>query len=368
METARLGTAQQQLVEIAKALSQKASILVLDEPTAALTDAESASLFSILKKLRGQGMGIIYISHRLDEVFRLSDRITVLRDGRMVGTEQTLHLDQARVIMRMVGREVSKAYPTDGRTHGETILEVRELCLDDTAGKPVLRGVSFSARRGEVLGIAGLMGAGRTELLLAIFGAWSGKVTGSIFVSGQRTTIRCPEQAVAYGIGLATENRKRSGLVLDQTVLSNMTLAALKKLSGRFITNELQEIAMTNLLLDKMRIKAASPYTIANTLSGGTQQKVVLAKWLLSDPRVLLLDEPTRGIDIAAKQEIYEIVNKLAKTGLAIVMVSSELPEVLGFSDRILVMYEGQLTGEFAREEATPQAVMACATGQMARA
>jgi D-xylose transport system ATP-binding protein len=212
------------------------------------------------------------------------------------------------------------------------------------------------------------MGAGRTELLMAIFGAWTGKVSGQILIAGQRTTFKRPEHAIANGIGLATEDRKRSGLVLDQTILSNVTLVALKELSGRFITDELQEIAVTNPLLDKLRIKAASPLAIVNTLSGGTQQKVVLAKWLLNDPRVLLLDEPTRGIDIAAKHEIYEIVNELAKSGLAIVMVSSELPEVLGVCDRILVMHEGQLAGEFAREEATPEAVMACATGQTARA
>jgi D-xylose transport system ATP-binding protein len=356
------------LVEIAKALSQQASILVLDEPTAALTDSEAASLFVILKKLRAQGMGIIYISHRLEEVFRLSDRVTVLRDGKAISTDSTKNLDEAQVIARMVGREVSQLYPAAARTPGETVMEVRHLRADDAAGKPVVQDVSFAVRRGEVLGIAGLMGAGRTELLMAIFAAWNGSVSGEILIEGQSVNILRPADAIAHGIGLVTEDRKRSGLVLDQSVLSNMTLVALREVSGRFVTNQSREIAAATPLFDKLHIKAESVFSVAGTLSGGNQQKVVLAKWLLSGPRVLLLDEPTRGIDIGARQEIYATIDDLANSGLAVVMVSSELPEVLGMCDRILVLHEGQITGEFLRKEAAPEAVMACATGQLARA
>ena len=363
-KVAGLGAAQQQLIEIAKALSQKPSILVLDEPTAALTEAETAALFAILRKLRSQDIGIIYISHRLEEVFDISDRITVLRDGRTAGTEYTRKLNQDQVIARMVGRQISQIYPKRKRKPGETILEIRGLCAEDAAGTPVLEDVSLSLRRGEVLGIAGLMGAGRTELLMTIFGAWPGRISGEILIENRRVTITCPADAIVCGMGFVTEDRKGSGLALDQTVLSSMTLVALQEVSGRFITHQLREIAATEPLIGKLRIKAASRFTIANTLSGGTQQKLVLAKWLLSNPRILFLDEPTRGIDIGAKQEIYGIINDLAHSGMAVMVVSSELPEILGLSDRILIMHEGRLTGEFAREQATPEAVMACATGR----
>jgi len=362
---AGLGTGQQQLVEIAKALSQNARILVLDEPTAALTDAEAEVLFTVLSRLRGRGIGIIYISHRLEEVFRVSDRVTVMRDGKSMGTSATSSLNQKQVIALMVGREISQVFPAVGRTPGEVVLEVRHLSAVDEAvpGRPSVTDVSFSVRRGEVLGIAGLMGAGRTELLMSLFGAFSGKVRGEILIGGRPVRIARPADAMAQGIGLVTEDRKRSGLVLDQTVLFNMTLAALPRLSNWFATDELREIAASRPLFDSLQIKAPSMFARARSLSGGTQQKVVLSKWLLNTPRVLLLDEPTRGIDIGAKQEIYSIIDRLAASGIGIVVVSSELPEVLGLSDRILVLHEGRLTGQFTRDQATPEAVMACATG-----
>jgi len=367
-QVAALGAGQQQLVEIAKALSQQAGILVLDEPTAALTEIEAESLFAILERLRAQGMGIIYISHRLEEVFRLSDRISVLRDGKTAGTGETKQLNQQQVIARMVGREVSQLYPATLRKPAKTVLEVRHLHTADAAGKAVLRDINFSVRRGEVLGIAGLMGAGRTELLLALFAAWQGRVTGEVLLDGESVRMRRPADAIAHGIGLVPEDRKRSGLVLEQSILSNMTLAALQQVAGRFVTSQSREIAAARPLADRLRIKAESLFTAAGTLSGGNQQKVVLAKWLLTGPRVLFLDEPTHGVDIGGKQEIYATIDELARSGLAVVMVSSELPEVLGMCDRILVLHDGQLTGEFLREDATPEAVMACATGQMARA
>ena len=365
-----LGIGQQQLIEIAKALSQDARILVLDEPTAALTDTEVKTLFAILNQLRTDGVGMIYISHKLGEVFQISDRITVLRDGKTVGTNPTTDWDEASVIARMVGREVGDIFPTVDHAHGEVIFEVENMSVEDpdVPGKKLVERVSFSVRRGEVLGIAGLMGAGRSDLLMAIFGAHAGSRTGVVKIAGKTVQISGPAGAIKEGIGFVTEDRKRFGLVLDQTILSNMTLAGLQRISGRFITSVDAESVAGERAMKDLRVKANSVFTIAGTLSGGNQQKIVLAKWLLTNPRVLFLDEPTRGIDVGAKQEIYAQINNLAKTGLAIVLVSSELPEVLGLSDRIIVLHEGRMTGEFTRATATPEAVMACATGHAARA
>jgi D-xylose transport system ATP-binding protein len=361
-----LGIGQQQLVEIAKALSQDARILVLDEPTAALTEAEVETLFGILAKLRERGVAMIYISHKLDEVFRISKRITVLRDGRSIGTNQTSDLNEASVIAKMVGREVDQIFPESKHALGEAIFEARNITVEDPTvpGKLLVDGVSFATRKGEVLGIAGLMGSGRSELLMAIFGAHPARKTAELFVDGKRIQIANPYDAIKHGIGFVTEDRKRYGLILDQTILKNMTLAGLRQLSGRFFTNEHAEAAAGQRIARDLRIKAPTVYTVAGTLSGGNQQKVVLAKWLLTNPRVLFLDEPTRGIDVGAKQEIYNEINRLAATGLAIVLVSSELPEVLGLADRVIVLHEGRVTGEFKREEATPEAVMSCATGR----
>jgi D-xylose transport system ATP-binding protein len=365
-----LGIGQQQLVEIAKALSHDARILVLDEPTAALTDGEAETLFAILNKLRQRGVGMIYISHKLNEVFRISDRITVLRDGRTVGTNATNDWSEPQVIARMVGREVGNIFPAVDRAQGEVVFEVDSFSVRDPVlnDKKLVDDVSFSVRRGEVLGIAGLMGAGRSDLLMAIFGAHAGRVSGLIRIEGKPVRVNEPADAIKQGIGFVTEDRKRFGLVLDQTILKNMTLAGLRRISGRFVTSVDAESAAGERAMKDLRVKANSVFTIAGTLSGGNQQKVVLAKWLLTNPRVLFLDEPTRGIDVGAKQEIYAQINALAKTGLAIVLVSSELPEVLGMSDRILVLHEGRVTGEFNRAAATPEAVMACATGSVKRA
>jgi D-xylose transport system ATP-binding protein len=365
-----LGIGQQQLIEIAKALSHNARILVLDEPTAALTDSEVETLFGILNKLRARGVGMIYISHKLNEVFRISDRITVLRDGKTVGTNVTGEWTEPQIIARMVGREVGDIFPVMDHVRGEVVFAVENFSVDDpvVAGKKLVDNVSFSVRQGEVLGIAGLMGAGRSDLLMAIFGAHAGRASGQIKLDGLPIHISNPADAIKQGIGFVTEDRKRFGLVLDQTILNNMTLAGLRRISGRFVTSIDAESAAGERAMKDLRVKANSVFTIAGTLSGGNQQKVVLAKWLLTNPRVLFLDEPTRGIDVGAKQEIYAQINKLAKSGLAIVLVSSELPEVLGMSDRVLVLHEGRVTGEFSRAQATPEEVMACATGQAQRA
>ena len=365
LKVGNLGIGQQQLVEIAKALSQDAKILVLDEPTAALTESEVETLFGILEKLRTRGVGMIYISHKLDEVFQMSDRITVLRDGKTVATHAANETSKDGVIAAMVGREVGNIFPAVEHEHGQTALSVKHLTAysSDVADKKLVDDVSFEVRKGEVLGIAGLMGAGRTELLMAVFAAWPGKYSREIEVDGRPVSIGSPSDAIANGVGFVTEDRKRFGLILEQTILENMTLAGLKSLSGRFITNRTRETIAAKGPMTSLRIKANSPMTITGTLSGGNQQKVVLGKWLLTNPKVLFLDEPTRGIDVGAKQEIYAEINKLARTGMAIVLVSSELPEVLGLSDRVIVLLEGRMTGEFTRDEATPEKVMAAATG-----
>jgi D-xylose transport system ATP-binding protein len=366
VQVGRLGIGQQQLVEIAKALSKDAKILVLDEPTAALTESEVETLFTILEKLRSRGVGMIYISHKLDEVFRMADRITVLRDGKTVGTYNAVDLTKEKVIAAMVGREVGDIFPTSQHQFGETVLEVRDLTAYsiDVETKKLVNNVSFNVRAGEVIGIAGLMGAGRTELLSTIFGAWQGKHSGEVLVNGKQVNIDSPADAIAHGIGFVTEDRKRFGLILDQTITDNMTLAGLKRISGNFLTDRSREAHTAQNSMKSLRVKASSPLTITGTLSGGNQQKVVLGKWLLTNPKVLFLDEPTRGIDVGAKQEIYAEINKLAKEGLAIVLVSSELPEVLGLSDRVLVLHEGKMAGEFTRTDATPEKVMAAATGE----
>ncbi len=362
---ANLGIGQQQLVEIAKALSHDARILILDEPTAALTESEVETLYGILEKLRARGVGMVYISHKLDEVFALANRITVLRDGRTVGTSAASEMTQDKVISLMVGREVGDIYPAMTHTHGEVVMEARGITVEDpdVRGKLLVDNVSFQVRKGEILGIAGLMGAGRSELLMGLFGAHPGFKSGDCLINGIPARINSPSDAIRHGIGFVTEDRKRFGLVLDQTILNNMTLASLERVSGRFITNMNAERAEGEKMRVDLRVKANSVETVAGTLSGGNQQKVVLAKWLLTNPKVLFLDEPTRGIDVGAKQEIYREINRLAQSGLGVVLVSSELPEVLGMADRVVVLHEGRVTGEFVRGDATPERVMAAATG-----
>ena len=319
---------------------------------------------NILRNLRENGVGMIYISHKLDEVFKMSDRISVLRDGKTVATHVVADTNKDKIIAEMVGREVRDIFPVAEHKPGARALSVKNLTAysDDVAGKKVVDNVSFDVRKGEILGIAGLMGAGRTELLMTIFGAWEGKYSREIELEGKPTVISSPGDAIANGIGFVTEDRKRYGLILDQTILDNLTLAGLRSISGRFLTNRTRETFAVKEPIAGLRIKTNSPMVVTETLSGGNQQKVVLGKWLLTKPKLLFLDEPTRGIDVGTKQEIYAEINKLAGSGIAIVLVSSELPEVLGLSDRVIVLHEGKLTGEFSRDEATPEKVMAAAT------
>ncbi|QGP90843.1 Xylose import ATP-binding protein XylG [Neomoorella glycerini] len=359
-----LGIAQQQLVEIAKALLKNARILILDEPTAALTEKEIEQLMTILRNLKQKGVSCIYISHKLSEVKRITDRITVLRDGKTIATQDTKDLTEDKIIKMMVGRELTERFPKEKFNTGETVFEVKNLSVFDwEKNKPVVDNVSFRVRRGEILGIAGLMGAGRTELIMSIFGAIKGTKHGEIYLEGRRVRINSPADAIRLGLGLVSEDRKRFGLILQQSVQKNISLAGLNRIARYGIINSNEEFKACNEKVRELRIKTPSLETRVNNLSGGNQQKIILARWLLTNPRVLFLDEPTRGIDVGAKYEIYNIMNELVRKGVGIVMVSSELPEIMGMCDRILVMQKGRLVGEFMRDEATQEKIMACATG-----
>jgi D-xylose transport system ATP-binding protein len=362
----QLGIGQQQMVEIAKALIKSARVLVLDEPTAALTESDAVRLLRFLAELRTRGISSIYISHRLEEVFRIADRVTVLRDGRTVGTAPTRELTPDRVISLMVGREVTTLYPRPERATGEVALAVSGWSVEDplNPGRHVLKDVAFELREGEVLGIAGLMGAGRTALVSSLFGAGRSRVSGSLRVRGREGTapFRSPQQAIAAGMALVSEDRKRYGLVLEASVGENITLATLRRFVRGLLLDNREREKQADVQARALRIKTASLRTIVNHLSGGNQQKVVLGKWLLARPRILFLDEPTRGIDVGAKAEIYQLVRDLAASGLAVVMVSSELPEVLGMSHRVLVLNQGRQTALLDGDAATPESVMAAAT------
>ncbi len=361
----RLGIGQQQFVEIAKALGRDARVLVLDEPTAALSDDEGRVLLERLSGLKRRGLGIVYVSHRLDEVFRVADRITVLRDGRTVASVEAAEADERRVLTAMVGRTVETLFPAAGRPPGEVRLTVRGLTVSDPSvpGRRLLDDVSFDVRAGEVVGIAGLMGAGRTTLLASLFGAPPGAVRGDVLVDGRPAAIRSPREALARGLALLTEDRKRLGLLPSESVAANVTLASLASVArGPLLDAELEQAAGAEAIRD-VGIRAVAPSVPAGTLSGGNQQKVLVARWLRTRPRVLLLDEPTRGVDVGAREEIYALVDRLARAGLAVVVVSSDLTEVLGLADRVLVLRAGRLAAEFPREAARPEVVMAAATG-----
>lgn len=350
--------ARQQLIEIAKALSYNPRVLIMDEPTAALNDAEINELFKVIAKLKAEGVGIVYISHRMDEIKRIADRVTILRDGAYIDTVQAADTPLSRIIQLMVGREVTQITPDIPDTSDSAVaLEVRNI----TRGKDV-RDVSFDVRKGEILGFAGLMGAGRTEVARIIFGA-DPRDAGEIFVAGQPVDIRTPHTAVQAGIGYLSEDRKHFGLAVDMTVRANIAMADLGKFTSR--TGVLDETAMKRTALkyiDQLGIRTPSDTQAVRLLSGGNQQKVVIAKWLLRDCDVLIFDEPTRGIDVGAKSEIYALLEDLAAQGRAIIVISSELPEILRLSHRIAVMCEGRLTGIVPREGATQEDIMKLAT------
>ncbi len=352
-----LSVAQQQMVEIAKATSKKSKIIVMDEPSATLTDHELRALFRLMLQLKSEGVSIVYISHRLEEIVEVCDRATIMRDGRWVATKEVKDLTREEIIRLMVGRELKDAIPKVPAEQGEIALEVKNINR-----KGVLHDISFTVRKGEVLGIAGLVGAGRTETARVIFGA-DPMDSGSIEVFGQPVRIKSPQDAIKHGIGLVTEDRKQQGLVLGMAVRENNTLANLDILSSLGFIRRGEERQVAEKYKIDLAIKTPSIEQTVQNLSGGNQQKVVLAKWLFTGSKILIFDEPTRGIDVGAKSEIYKLMNELAKNGVAIIMISSELPEILGMSDLIVVMHEGRLTGELSRADATQEKIMHLATG-----
>lgn len=346
-----LSVAEMQMVEIAKALSGKAEVIIMDEPTSAISDKETTQLFSIIRDVKQRGIAVIYISHKMDEIFQIADTISVMRDGTYTGTYPAGTLNKNELISLIVGRDLTSVYEKTPVKPGQVALSVSELC-----GKKFSR-ISFEVRKGEILGIAGLMGAGRTEVVNTIFGLEQ-LYSGIIAVGGKEVSIRSPKDAIKYGIGLITEDRKGTGLVLSLSVVHNITLAALKKYCRGPFINRRKEWTAANRQIQQFAIKTPSGNQIVNFLSGGNQQKIVIAKVLLNDPEIIILDEPTRGIDIGAKAEIYKLMNSLAEQGKAIIMISSELPEILGMCSRILVMHNGKITAALDGEKTSQEEIM----------
>lgn len=354
---AELSVGQQQMVEICKALMADAKVIIMDEPTAALTQSETVALFKVIESLRKKGVSMVYISHRMEEIFELCDRITVLRDGSYIGVKNIPETNMNEIVKMMIGREIGERYPSRNVKIGKEVLKVKELTRKGT-----FHDVNFSVRAGEVLGVSGLMGSGRTEIMQAIFGNLSYE-SGTIEIDGKEVKISNPRQAMEHGIGFITEDRKTEGLMLDKSIRENISLCNLRRISKSSVISREAEKNMVAEAIKDLHIKCFGSYHECNNLSGGNQQKVVLAKWILTNPKILILDEPTRGVDIGAKKEIYSIINKLAAQGVAIIMVSSELPEVLGMSDNIMVVREGEVRGIISYEEANQERVMTLATG-----
>ncbi len=360
-----IGVGKQQLVEIVKALRKESHILILDEPTAALTEQEVDILIEMLRELKARGIACIYISHKLDEVFSISDRITVLRDGKTIQTLDTSATTQTEVIKSMVGREIDDLFPRRQGTLGEPMLQVENLSVKGPEDSIDLHEISFSVRRGEVLGLGGLMGAGRTEVLMHIMGAYGVRESGSIALGGSPYAGKDPKAAIDAGMVLVSEDRKRFGLVIEQSNNFNFSLSSLGsvcKFLGLMDVNK--EFRKNEVITKQLRVKAHSLEVVTGTLSGGNQQKVVLGKALLSEPEIIFLDEPTRGIDVGAKLEVYELVNRLTDEGKAVIMVSSELPELMGMSDRIIMLSEGRIGGEFTKDQFNQETLISAAIGQ----
>ncbi|MEY8387428.1 xylose ABC transporter ATP-binding protein [Oscillospiraceae bacterium 38-13] len=362
-----LGIGQQQLVEIAKALSKNAKLLILDEPTAPLTEIESENLLSIMRRLRQQGVTCVFITHKLEEVFAVADRVTVIRDGKSIDTVPVDALTRDEIIARMVGREMKELFPRMEHAAGESVLEVRNWSLTDPELKTrrLVDSVSFTLRRGEILGFSGLVGAGRTELAMSLFGTYCSFSSGEIYLQGKKVQIKCPLDAIRLGISYVSEDRKRYGLNMFMDIEDNMSLSALDKFSQFGVIHSSKRLLEVRRYINELKIKTPSSKQMAVNLSGGNQQKVILGKWLMTNPQILIVDEPTRGIDVGAKYEIYNILNRLILQGVSIIMISSELPEILGMSDRIAVMCGGRLTGilDNTHERQTQETVMKYATG-----
>ncbi|MCK0197694.1 sugar ABC transporter ATP-binding protein [Ancylobacter sp. 6x-1] len=358
-----LGVGKQQLVEIAKALSKEVRLLILDEPTASLSEKDSAALLDLLLEFKAQGISSILISHKLNEVSRVADRITVLRDGRTVDTLDCREgaVEEDRIIRRMVDRDLDHRYPKREPKIGETIFRVSNWSVfhPQHADRQVIRNVDFNVKAGEIVGIAGLMGAGRTEFAMSIFGrSWGQKISGRAEIEGEEVELSTVRRAVDAGLAYVTEDRKQLGLLLAEDIRKNVTLAGLERVAPGRVIDDMAELKVATDYRNRMRIRCHSVYQETGKLSGGNQQKVVLSKWLFTDPKVLILDEPTRGIDVGAKYEIYCIINELAESGRGVVVISSEMPELIGICDRICVMNEGAFVGEFPGTEATQEKIM----------
>jgi ribose transport system ATP-binding protein len=352
-----LSVGQQQMVEIAKALLADVKFIIMDEPTAALSPAETRALFSVIDRLKKDGVSIIYISHRMEEIFEICDRITVLRDGRYISTKNTNETDMTELVRMMIGRDIGERFPKREVKIGPVLFEARGL-----SKKGVFEEVSFSVRSGEVLGVAGLMGAGRTEIMKAIFGSLLYE-KGTIMIHDKPVRIKSPLDAIKLGMGFITEDRKVEGLMLNDGINTNISLNNLKLISDAGILSKTKEDRLISEAISKLLIKCSGPKQLCSELSGGNQQKVVFAKWMYTNPRLLILDEPTRGVDVGAKKEIYSIINELVENGVAVVLVSSDLPEVLGMSDRIMAIHEGRVGGIVEKEDATQENVMLLCTG-----
>ncbi len=347
-----LSTAQKQMVEVAKALSYNAKLIIMDEPTSSLTDTETAMLMDIIRRLRDEGVAIVYISHRMNEIFEISDEIAVMRDGEMMDKMVTSQVTEGEVIAAMVGRDVKNLFVKEAAQIGETVLEVKNLST-----KNFLKDINFTVRAGEIVGFAGLVGAGRSEVMRAVFGI-DRRESGEIYVRGQKVTIRNTVDALRCGMGFVPEDRKEQALILQMSVERNTSLAALKSISKNWFIRPAQEKALAEEYVQKLKVKTPSLAQKVLNLSGGNQQKVVIAKWMATHPAILILDEPTRGIDVGAKKEIHALMSRMAQEGVAIIMISSELPEVLGMADRIYVMHEGRLKGQIKREDASQEIIM----------
>ncbi len=353
-----LNVGEKQMIEIAKALTKNARIIIMDEPTTALTDVETENLFKVIENLRKKGIAIIYISHRMEEIFKICHRVEVLRDGKYAGSAEIKDIDNDKLIAMMVGRTIEDQFPYRDVEKGDLALEVKNLSC-----KEGVKGASFTLRKGEILGIAGLMGSGRTELAKTIFGEYK-KTSGEISLNGSPININSISDAINNGICYLSEDRKKEGCILGMSVGENMTLCNLKKYENKFKSLDKKEEAKDiEYYIKKINIKTPNKEQFIKNLSGGNQQKVILAKWLMLSPEVLIIDEPTRGIDVGAKKEIYELLNELKASGKAIIMISSDLPEVLGISDRIMVMSEGRISGELNRDEANQESIMKLAVG-----
>ncbi len=356
-----LSMPEQQIIEIAKAIGAEARVVIMDEPTASLTETEVTSLFKVIGSLKAAGTGIIYISHRLEEISTIADRITVLRDGESIGTVDAANVTREQLIAMMVGREVAAVYPKREVQQGAVALELRNVGSREAG----VSGVSLSVRQGEILGIAGLVGSGRTQLAETLFGLTPAD-TGEIVINGQPARIETPADAIARGIGYVPEDRRRHGAVLEMSIASNVSLASLDNVSSNGLVDADSENKLASQFVDRLRVKTSSIEAPAGTLSGGNQQKVALARWLATNPKILILDEPTQGVDVGSKSEIHGIMMDLAAKGLAIVMISSELPEVMGMSDRIVVFHQGRIAGELSRAEATQEKILTMALGHAA--